>query len=486
MLAIGVGLNYSSNGEYVRPPAADSWMSLSAIHFSLSLGVDSISLFLVLLTVLLVPLAICASFDSITEKPRQYYAWILMLMACMIGVFIARDLLLFYAFFELTLVPSFFLIGIWGGPERRYAAAKFFLYTFAGSVFTLAAIVYLGAKAGSFDMMTVVTYAQHHFSAREQFWVALGLFGAFVVKSAVFPLHTWLPITYTEAPTPGTVLLAGVMPKLGTYGILRLVIPIGLVARPDDTSLRNLIAVVGVLSVIGILYGAMIAWVQRDMKRLLAYSSFSHLGFCVLGLMAMNAIGLQGSILYMINHGISTGAMFLCVGMIYDRYKTTDQYDLSGLARIMPKLAFFVVLFAMSSIGLPLLNGFVSEFLTILGAFTSSMHLGVRFGILAALGVILSAIYMLHMVGQILFGPLKTPTVDPSTTPAVKKLSVDLNAREVAILAPLAILVVLLGVMPTQLILNPILSPVEKILHLSDEKIVLTAAVPGEAEGPAR
>jgi NADH-quinone oxidoreductase subunit M len=295
--------------------------------------------------------------------------------------------------------------------------------------------------------------------------VALGLFGAFVVKSAVFPLHTWLPSAYAEAPTPGTVLLAGVMPKLGTYGILRLVIPIGLVAaKPEDYALKALICVVGMLSVIGILYGGMIAWVQRDMKRLLAYSSFSHLGFCVLGLMAMNEIGLQGSVLYMINHGISTGALFLCVGMLYDRYKTTDQYDLSGLSRIMPKLAFFIVLFAMSSIGLPGLNGFVSEFLTIVGAFTSSTHLGKEFGALAALGVILSAIYMLHMVGQILFGPLKTPAVQPA-----KKISRDLDGREMAILTPLAILVVLLGVMPTQLILNRTSLQVDLILKMTDK-----------------
>jgi NADH-quinone oxidoreductase subunit M len=464
VLALGVAFQHSADDPIVAP-AIDSWLRLGPIQFSLTLGVDWISILLVLLTVLLVPLAICASFDSIKDRPRQYYAWMLALMACMIGVFIARDLLLFYAFFELTLVPSFFLIGIWGGQERRHAASKFFLYTFAGSVFTLAAVVYLGAKAGTFDMAQVVYYAQHDLSARAQFWVALGLFGAFVVKSAVFPLHTWLPLAYTEAPTPGTVILAGVMPKLGTYGILRLVIPIGLVSRPDDLALRTLIAVIGVLSVIGILYGAMIAWVQRDMKRLLAYSSFSHLGLCVLGLMAMNEIGVQGSVLYMINHGISTGALFLCVGMIYDRFHTTDQYDLSGLAKRMPKLAFFIVLFAMSSIGLPGLNGFASEFLTILGTFTSTGHpgqnLGPRFGTLAALGVILSAIYMLHMVGQILFGPLKTPAVEP----VAKPLSKDLNGRELAILSPLAILVVLLGVMPTQLVLQPILGPVQAILR---------------------
>jgi NADH-quinone oxidoreductase subunit M len=492
VVAVGVGFRLTGT-PYNAPPSATSWLTLSSLHFSLSLGIDYISLFLILLTVLLVPLAICASFDSISDRPRQYYAWMLALMTCMIGVFLARDILLFYAFFELTLVPSLFLIGIWGGQERRYAASKFFLYTFAGSVFTLAAIVYLGAKAGSFDLATVVSFAQHHLDARHQFWIALGLFAAFMVKSAMFPLHTWLPITYTEAPTPGTVILAGVMPKLGTYGILRLVIPIGLVARPEDSCLRTLIAVVGILSIIGILYGAMIAWVQRDMKRLLAYSSFSHLGFCVLGLMAMNEIGLQGSVLYMVNHGISTGALFLCVGMIFDRYRSTDQYDFSGLAKVMPKLAFFIVLFAMSSIGLPGLNGFASEFLTILGAFTSNRlidptradaHLGIVFGIFAALGVILSAVYILHMVGQILFGPLKTPAAEtaPVAKPA-KRLSIDLNGRELAILTPLAVLVVLLGVLPN-LILGQILQPVQAILRpaLVDKNAMTEAAATAKPE----
>jgi NADH-quinone oxidoreductase subunit M len=480
VLAIGVGVRLTEAG-YIAVPSATSWLTLGPIHFSFSLGMDAISLVLVLLTVLLVPLAICASFDSINDRPRQYYAWILALMACIIGVFLARDLLLFYAFFELTLVPSFFLIGIWGGAERRYAASKFFLYTFAGSVFTLAAIVYLGAKAGTFEMSKVVYFAQHHFSSREQFWVALGLFAAFVVKSAVFPLHTWLPVAYVEAPTPGTVILAGIMPKLGTYGILRLVIPIGLIGpHQEDQSLRVLITIVGVLSLIGILYGGMIAWVQRDMKRLLAYSSFSHLGFCVLGLMAMNEIGLQGSVLYMVNHGISTGALFLCIGMIFDRYRTTDQYDLAGLAKVMPKLGFFLVLFAMSSAGLPGLNGFASEFLTILGAFTGDKigpyaipHLGPAFGILAALGVILSAIYLLQMVGQVLFGPLKTPAAETvvSATKTKKRPSVDLDGRELAILTPLAILVVLLGVMPN-LILTRILGPVDKILIQTPVEVV--------------
>jgi NADH-quinone oxidoreductase subunit M len=499
-LALGLAGQYSFTQPVIAAIGPQSGFSLGPINLTLSLGLDAISLFLVLMTVLLVVLAITASFDSITDRPRQYYAWMLALLACMLGVFIARDLLLFYAFFELTLVPSFFLIGIWGGPERRYAAAKFFLYTFSASVFTLAAIVYLGAKAGTFDLAGVVYYAQHNLSSTEQFWVAMGLFAAFVVKSAVFPLHTWLPIAYTEAPTPATVILAGVMPKLGTYGILRLVIPIGLVtaqARGESALLAQLIAVIGILAIIGILYGAMIAWVQRDMKKLLAYSSFSHLGFCVLGLMAMNGIGVQGSVLYMVNHGISTGALFLCVGMIYDRFGTRDQYELSGLTKSMPRLAFFFVLFAMSSIGLPGLNGFVSEFLTILGAFNGSnpavnnapfipatlhpsllqaptlvshAHLGIAFGVLAALGMILAAIYMLQLVQQIFFGPLKTPQT------VSKKPNTDLTHRELAILCPLAVLVVLLGFFPG-VILQQIRTPVDKLLSPTVEVVTAPATV---------
>ncbi len=511
--ALTVGLS----GRFLEPfvmatPAADSWLSVGPIHLTLTLGVDAISLFLMLMTVLLVVLAITASFDSITDRPRQYYAWMLGLLACMLGVFMARDLLLFYGFFELTLVPSFFLIGVWGGPERRYAAGKFFIYTFSASVFTLAAIVYLGAKAGTFELDKVVYFAQHSLSAGEQLWVAIGLFCAFVVKSAVFPLHTWLPVAYTEAPTPATVILAGVMPKLGTYGILRLVIPIGLVTAQNTrigTAFNTLVWTIGVLSVVGILYGAMIAWVQRDMKRLLAYSSFSHLGFCVLGLMALNGEGVQGSVLYMVNHGISTGALFLCVGMIYDRFRSRDQYDYSGLSKTMPKLAFFFVLFAFSSIGLPGLNGFASEFLTILGAYISTPRLGqlahgsplaIRalgpwFGGLAALGMILAAIYMLQLVQQLFFGPLKTPS---DTTEAIteasrpgeltglvgspKKRLGDLTHREIAILSPLAVLVVVLGFFPG-LILQQIRGPVDNLLRPTSAEVEVTTAKPAPPTG---
>ena len=253
---LAVNFSYLPGGwQFNFTPADDSWLSLLAIHFKFSLGADSISLFLVLLTILLMPLAIAASFASITDRPKQYYAWMLALMTAMMGVFVSRDLLLFYVFFELTLIPMFFIIGMWGGPDRRYAAAKFFLFTFAGSVFTLAAVIYLGLKAGTFDIDAVTYFAQQHMSSTERFWIVLGLFAGFAVKVPLFPVHTWLPLAHTEAPTAGSVILAGVLLKLGTYGLLRLAIPIGLVTG-SLALFPDLIMTVGVLCLIGIIYGA--------------------------------------------------------------------------------------------------------------------------------------------------------------------------------------------------------------------------------------
>ncbi len=354
-------------------------LSFAFIDFTFKLGADTISLWLGAADGFPdAALAIAASFESIKDRAREYYAWMTLLLMAMLGCFIARDVLLFYIFFELTLIPMFFIIGIWGGPERRYAAAKFFLFTFAGSVFTLAAVVYLGLKAGTFDLTTVTHIAQLPIwiptTESCGFWIFLAFLAGFSVKVPLFPVHTWLPLAHTEAPTAGSVILAGVLLKLGTYGLLRFA-----VAIPWDCPMPTWINAhskirgwLGVLCLIGIIYGALVAWVQQDIKKLVAYSSVSHLGFCVLGLIALNTIGIQGSVMYMINHGLSTGAMFLTIGMIYDRFHTRDINELSGLAKKLPKLAFFFILFTMSSIGLPGTNGFVSEFLTIpASAFTS-------------------------------------------------------------------------------------------------------------------
>ena len=414
---------------------------------SFSLGIDSISLWLVELTALLMPLAIAASFDSIQDRPREYYAWMLLLLAAMLGVFVARDILVFYIFFELTLVPMFFIIGIWGGPQRRDAAGKFFLFTFTGSVFTLAAAIYLGYHAGTFDIASVVDYARTSLTDHERYWILLALLAGFAVKVPLFPVHTWLPLAHTEAPTAGSVILAGVLLKLGTYGLIRLAVPIGLLTA-TSIAFPGLIHFLGWLCIIGIIYGALVAWVQQDVKKLVAYSSVSHLGFCVLGMIALNLPGLEGSVLYMINHGLSTGAMFLVIGMIYDRYHTRDINQLSGLARRMPIMACFFVFFTLASIGLPGLNGFVSEFLTILGAFTSP-YLGIKFGTFAALGIILGAVYMLHMTARVIFGPLKTPELHGEHGHGDAHPPGDLNFREIAILVPLALAVIYLGVYPS-------------------------------------
>jgi NADH-quinone oxidoreductase subunit M len=450
-----------STGPAIAEEQGDSF-SIGDLNFSFHLGVDSISLWLVLLTVLLMPLALLASYESIQDRQTEYYAWMLALLGAMIGVFLARDLLLFYVFFELTLIPMFFIIGIWGGPERRYAAAKFFLFTFGGSVFTLAGVIYLGISARTFDLTQVTMYAQQSLSPTERYWILLAFLAGFAVKVPLFPVHTWLPLAHTEAPTAGSVILAGVLLKLGTYGLLRLALPIGLIDHAG-VAFPALVKFLGVLCIIGIIYGALIAWVQQDIKKLVAYSSVSHLGFCVLGLVALNDIGMQGSVLYMINHGLSTGAMFLCIGMIYDRFHTRDINQLSGLAKRMPRLAFFFVLFMLSSIGLPGLNGFVSEFLTVLGAFTS-IHLGIAFGVFAAIGMILGALYMLHMTARVIFGPLKTPDEHGHHAE-------DIGAREIGLLIPIAAAVILLGVLP-RAVLVPILEPI----HLIQNPLATPAA----------
>ncbi|HTW93612.1 MAG TPA: NADH-quinone oxidoreductase subunit M, partial [Tepidisphaeraceae bacterium] len=337
-----VGFDFSRSAQFQF-----TWNGpeVASAGFGFSLGIDSIGLWLMILTTVLGPLAIAASFDSIQDRTREYYAWMLLLLSAMVGVFTSRDLILFYIFFELTLIPMFFIIGIWGGPDKRFAAGKFFLFTFTGSVLTLAAAIYVGVKYQTFDIQHLIYFARHGsptvaaLTPTERWWVLLGFMAGFAVKVPLFPVHTWLPLAHTEAPTAGSVILAGVLLKLGTYGLFRLAVPIGLLDI-HGVAFPGLLHVVGVLCLIGIVYGALVAWVQQDIKKLVAYSSVSHLGFCVLGLISLMPWGVTGSVLYMLNHGLSTGALFLCVGMIYERYHTRDINKLSGLARRMPVLAF--------------------------------------------------------------------------------------------------------------------------------------------------
>lgn len=433
-------LNWVTVGDVERAPSDEAPLLVSGVRVRYHVGLDPISAPLVALTALLVPLSIWCSFASITHRVREYYAWMLLLTTGMFGVFCARDVLLFYIFFEFTLIPLYFLIGIWGGPDRRYAASKFFLYTFAGSVITFAGILYLairGMQAGVVDF-DLLRLSQLSLSTAEQVWLFAALFCGFAIKVPFFPLHTWLPLAHTEAPTAGSVLLAGVLLKLGTYGFLRFSLPM----LPDGSAYWA--TTMGVLAIAGIIYGALCSWVQQDVKKLVAYSSVSHLGFCMLGMFSFLPAGISGSVLYMVNHGINTGALFLCVGMIYERYHTRDIERIGGLAYRMPILAFFLMIFVLGSVGLPGTNGFVSEFTTLFAAYNSA-SLGPWYGALGATGILLGAIYMLYMAGKVLFGPLKEPPGTPDTSHG---LTHDLTPREIAILAPLAVCVFVLGFAP--------------------------------------
>jgi NADH-quinone oxidoreductase subunit M len=445
----------------------------ASIDMAYRVGVDGISIWLLALTALLSPLAVWSSFTAIRTRVRGYYILLLLLQVGLLGVFCARDLLLFYVFFEFTLIPLFFLIGIWGGTQRRRAANKFFIYTIAGSVLTFAGIVYLAYFAYTATGTLTTNLETLTRLGREgaippgvQWWLFLAFAAGFAIKVPLFPFHTWLPLAHTEAPTAGSVILAGVLLKLGTYGFCRLSIPI----LPDAAF--TLAPTVAIVAIIGIIYAALAAWVQNDIKKLVAYSSVSHLGFCMLGLFSLKVAGVSGAVLYMVNHGLSTGALFLVVGCIYERYHTRDIDEIGGLARRMPWLAFFLVFFTLSSIGLPGLNGFVGEFLVLLGTATSAGTkdgfapgpLGFGYVIPAALGIILGAVYMLWMCQRVLFGPLQEPPNTPDTSTGLTR---DLTGREIGFLVPIALCCVFLGVYP-----KPVLRTFEdavaaNILHSS-------------------
>jgi NADH-quinone oxidoreductase subunit M len=431
-----------------------------AVDIRYHVGVDGVSVWLLMLTVFLTPLAIWGSFSAIADRVREYYMLLLLLQVGMLGVFCAMDLLLFYVCFEFTLIPLYFLIGIWGGPEKQRAANKFFIFTLAGSVLTFAGVLFVGYfayahgpdRVFTLDIQTLTALGQDGLiPAGVQWWLFIAFAAGFAIKVPFFPVHTWLPLAHTEAPTAGSVILAGVLLKLGTYGFFRLSLPV----LPDAS--LHFAPIMGVLAVVGVIYGALCAWVQTDVKKLVAYSSVSHLGYCMLGLFSLKMVGVTGAVLYMINHGLSTGALFLVIGMMYERYHTRDIHKIGGLAKPMPWMAFFLVFFTLSSIGLPGLNGFVSEFMVLLGTATSATTsdglpagpLGFAYVIPAALGIIFGAVYMLWMCQRVLFGPLREPANTPDTS---RGLPSDLNLREKWILTPIAIACVVLGVYPKSVI----------------------------------
>jgi NADH-quinone oxidoreductase subunit M len=396
-----------------------------------------------------------AAWNSIEKGASGFMISLLMLETAMLGVFCALDLFLFFVFWEAMLIPMYLLIGIWGGRRRIYATIKFVLYTMAGSALMLVGILYLYFQNdNSFDLMTLYDKAG---SLTHQRLLFLGFFIAFAIKVPLFPFHTWLPDAHVEAPTVGSVILAGVLLKMGTYGILRFCIPL----FPEGTVAFT--PLISTLAVIGIIYGALVAMVQPDLKKLVAYSSVSHLGFVVLGLFALNSQGVQGGIIQMVNHGLSTGALFLLVGMIYERRHTRMIADFGGLAKCMPIFATIFLIVTLSSIGLPGLNGFVGEFMILLGSFISGAFSKV-YAVLAAIGVILAAVYMLWMFQRVMFGKLDKPE-----NQSLK----DLNLREVIVLLPILLFIVWIGVYP-----KPFLSRIEKsVNHVLKQHTKVMAAI---------
>ena len=414
-----------------------NWITVAGWNIQYFLGVDGLSILLVLLTTLLTPISILSTWTAIEERVKDFMLFFLLLEIGMNGVFLAQDLFLFYIFWEFTLVPMYFIIGIWGGPRRIYAAIKFFLYTMAGSILMLLAILWLGINGQTFSVPDLI--AQGNIPANVQMWLFLAFAAAFAIKVPMWPLHSWLPDAHVEAPTAGSVILAGVLLKLGTYGFLRF----NLALFPEAT--LRAAPWIALLATIGIIYGAAVSYAQPDVKKLVAYSSVSHLGFVMLGLFALNSQGVQGAILQMINHGLSTGALFLLVGMIYEQTHTRELKVYGGLWKITPIFGTIMLIVALSSMGLPGLNGFVGEFTILLGAFGSPAIGSAWYAAISALGVIMAAVYILYMFQTMFLGPQGEVVGEVESHGHGLR---DLNWREIAIMVPILLLIFWIGLYP--------------------------------------
>ncbi len=433
-----------------------SWIESPAIRYHVS--IDGLSLWLIILSTLLTPLCVLISWNHIQHRLKEYYAFLMLLLFGLVGVFAAMDLFLFYVFWEVTLVPMYFLIGIWGHDRRIYATIKFFLYTMAGSVLMLAAIIYLYFKSGTFDypvILNLLAGGRITLTAAEQLPLFLAFFIAFAIKVPLWPLHTWLPDAHVEAPTAGSVMLASVMLKMGTYGIVRYCLPL------FGQSARDCAPYIAGLAITGIIVGALVCMVQPNMKKLIAYSSVSHLGFVVLGTFSFNQQGLDGAVYQMLNHGVSTGALFMLVGMLYERRHSLEIKDYGGVATVAPKLTAIFMITTLASIGLPMLNNFVGEFLVLQGAAIANFS----WAVFAAIGVILSACYMLWMFQRVFLG---------DTPHEVEHHVNDISTRELAAILPLVILMVWMGI-GTQTFLKPVSATNAQILNQSHVNVVEVA-----------
>jgi NADH-quinone oxidoreductase subunit M len=450
LLSVVFWFGYDRASDAVQWAGAWNWIPSLGVKFSV--GMDGISLLLWLLTTFIGPIAIACSFKSIETRHKEYYIWMLVLQTAMLGVFITQDMFLFYLFWEVMLVPMYFLIAIWGGPQKLYAAIKLFLYTLAGGVLMLVAILaiyFLQHKTtGSYDFSLASFQAMAPIIAQQsktyQILLALGFFIGFAIKVPMFPFHTWLPDAHVQAPTAGSVILAAILLKMGTYGFVRFLLPI----LPNAT--KDLMPWMVGLSLIGIIYGALVAMIQKDMKKLVAYSSVSHLGLCMLGLFALNPYGIKGGLFQMINHGISTSGLFLAVGIVYERRHTRMIADFGGLSKSMPVYATIFMIMTMSSLGLPLLNGFIGEGVILMGSFQAFPWAAV----VAVLGIILGAAYLLWMYQRVMFGPIT----------AVNEKMEDLSLREVLYFAPLVVVAFWIGMYPKP-VMDVMDAPVRKLVE---------------------
>jgi len=431
LASLPIMIGFQSNAEFQFVENVP-WIAAGPFVMRYNIGIDGISLWLFILTTFIMPISVLSTYTAVEEKVKEYMICLLLLETGLLGAFVAIDVFLFYIFWEVMLIPMYFMIGIWGGKNRIYATIKFFVYTMVGSLLMLVAMIFLyfqGQKLGIADF-SILNFYNLKLDLGMQTWLFLAFALAFAIKVPMFPLHTWLPDAHTEAPTAGSVILAAIMLKMGTYGYVRFAMPLFPEAAHKFTPL------LATLAVIGIIYAALVAMVQEDVKKLVAYSSVAHLGFVMLGLFAFNTQGLTGGMLQMLNHGVSTGALFLIVGFIYERRHTRLITDFGGLSKQIPIFATIFMIVTLSSIGLPGTNGFVGEFLVLIGAFESEIR---WWAIVASSGVIFAAVYMLWMFQRVMFGELDNPK---------NQKLVDLNAREIGIMIPLLILIFFMGLYP--------------------------------------
>ncbi|HMV95578.1 MAG TPA: NADH-quinone oxidoreductase subunit M [Anaerolineales bacterium] len=453
VVSLWVFSQFDSSNPDLQLEAKYPWIQVAGWNIYYYLAVDGLSILLVLLTAFLTPISLLSTWTAVEERVKDFMVFFLLLEVGMMGVFLAQDLFLFYIFWEFTLVPMYFLIGLWGGPRRVYAAVKFFLYTMAGSILMLIAILFLGIKTDTFNVPTMLARLPDLYATsinpQTQMLLFIAFAAAFAIKVPMWPLHSWLPDAHVEAPTAGSVILAGVLLKMGTYGFLRFNIAL----FPDATVAAA--PWIALLATIGIIYGAAVSYAQQDVKKLVAYSSVSHLGFVMLGLFALNAQGVAGAILQMINHGLSTGALFLLIGMIYEQTHTREIKVYGGLWKITPVFGTLMLIASLSSMGLPGLNGFVGEFTILLGAFGSKAIANPWYAGVSAIGVIMAAVYILYMFQKVFLGPAGEITHHHELK--------DLNWREILTVAPLVIFMFWIGLYPKPFF--DILAPaVEKLL----------------------